>query len=99
LPETEQGVSRTGQNAVECSYTIHCSPAPPFFDKPLLTLTGYSFPSGHAMASTVLYGTLAVFVAQTSSDWRRRVVAVCMSASIIAIVCFSRIYLGVQLSE
>jgi membrane-associated phospholipid phosphatase len=25
----------------------------PFFDNPLLTLTGYSFPSGHAMASMV----------------------------------------------
>ena len=55
-----------------------------------------SFPSGHAMASTVLYGMLAAFAVQTSTDWRRRVVAVFMAASLIALVCFSRIYLGGQ---
>lgn len=68
----------------------------PFFDKPILILTGYSFPSGHAMASTVLYGMLAAFAVRTTTDWRRQVVAVCMAASLIALVCFSRIYLGVH---
>ena len=68
----------------------------PISDNPIVTLTSYSFPSGHAMASTVLYSMLAAFAVQTSTDWRRRVVAVFMAASLIALVCFSRIYLGVH---
>ena len=68
----------------------------PFFDNPLLTLTSYSFPSGHAMAATVLYGLLAAFAMQTSKSWRRRVIAVSIAVSLVALVCFSRIYLGVH---
>src|SRR5262249_45854543 len=33
--------------------------ARPAFDPPLMTFSGYSFPSGHTMAATMLYGTLA----------------------------------------
>jgi membrane-associated phospholipid phosphatase len=36
--------------------------ARPTFDHPILTVTGYSFPSGHAMIATLLYGFLAVFL-------------------------------------
>ena len=79
---------------VLAKYSVH-RPRP-FFDDPLLTLTSYGFPSGHAMASTVLYGLLAVFAMQTSANWRRRVMAVSIAVSLIALVCFSRIYLGVH---
>jgi undecaprenyl-diphosphatase len=75
-------------------YVIH-RPRP-FFDHPLLTLSGYSFPSGHAMASTVLYGILATFAVRTSCNWQRRALAVLTAAALIAVVCFSRIYLGVH---
>lgn len=68
----------------------------PFFDNPILTLTTYSFPSGHAMASTVLYGLLAAFAIKTSTNPRRRVIAVSIAVSLIVLVCFSRIYLGVH---
>src|SRR2546427_7108515 len=33
----------------------------PSFNDPILTLTSYSFPSGHTMAATVFYGVLATF--------------------------------------
>jgi len=52
----------------------------PFFDHLLMTLTGYGFPSGHAMASTVLYGILATFAVRTSSNWQRRSSAVLTAA-------------------
>ena len=68
----------------------------PFFDNPLLTLTSYSFPSGHAMAATVLYGLLVAFAVQTSKNWRHRVIAVSIGVSLVTLVCFSRIYLGVH---
>ena len=38
--------------------------ARPTFDHPILTVTGYSFPSGHTMIATLLYGFLAVFLFQ-----------------------------------
>ena len=33
----------------------------PFHESPFVDLSDYSFPSGHTMAATLLYGLLAVF--------------------------------------
>jgi len=79
---------------VVLKYAVH-RPRP-IFDHPLVTLTTYSFPSGHAMAATVLYGILAAFVVGTSRDRRSQVLAVVIAAALIAVVCFSRVYLGVH---
>jgi len=66
----------------------------PHFDDPLLTLTTYSFPSGHTMMATVFYGTLCVLVASRVRHWRWRVVAIAVAGFMILLVGFSRIYLG-----
>lgn len=68
----------------------------PIFDDPIQTLTSYSFPSGHAMGATVFYGTLAAIVIWQIRDWRVRAVAIAAAALLIALICFSRIYLGVH---
>lgn len=70
--------------------------ARPTFDNPFLTLTTYSFPSGHTMAATVLYGVLAAFAVWTIKAWRWRVLAVFIAGFLILLVGFSRIYLGVH---
>jgi undecaprenyl-diphosphatase len=68
----------------------------PRFENPLLIISSYSFPSGHTMMATVFYGALcALFVAKVR-DWRARGLAVVVSASLILLVGFSRIYLGVH---
>ena len=56
-------------------------------------LAEYSFPSGHACMSVVLYGFLAILLIQTSSPVWRRVIAF-TALVLIAMISFSRIYLG-----
>ncbi|MEO5702894.1 MAG: phosphatase PAP2 family protein [Gammaproteobacteria bacterium] len=70
--------------------------ARPVFDEPLLILTTYSFPSGHALGSTVFYGTLAAFAYWYVPDWRWRLLAFTGSVLMITLVAFTRIYLGVH---
>ena len=68
----------------------------PIFEDPILTLTSYSFPSGHAMGSTLLYGMLAAIVIGHTRDWRLHALATVCASSVVAMICFSRIYLGVH---
>jgi membrane-associated phospholipid phosphatase len=68
----------------------------PVFDDPIQTLATYSFPSGHAMGSTVLYGTLATIIVWQVRAWRVRVLAIAGAALLVVSICFSRIYLGVH---
>jgi undecaprenyl-diphosphatase len=68
--------------------------ARPHFDDPMLTLTSYSFPSGHTKTATVLYGVLAAFLVVRTKSWRRRVLVIFAASLLIALVGFSRIYLG-----
>lgn len=68
--------------------------ARPQFTDPILTLNTFSFPSGHTMMATVLYGVLAAFLLAQTSDWRRRVLIVIVTAFLVGFVGFSRIYLG-----
>ncbi|WP_303906607.1 bifunctional DedA family/phosphatase PAP2 family protein [Thiohalomonas denitrificans] len=58
-------------------------------------VAGYSFPSGHALNSTVLFGFLAVLIGRELSErWRWLAYAV---AAVLAVpIAFSRLYLGVH---
>jgi undecaprenyl-diphosphatase len=67
----------------------------PDFDR-LVAGTGYSFPSGHVMAAIALWGLLPVVVALYT---RRRAIwwaSVAVSATLIAGIAASRVYLGVH---
>jgi undecaprenyl-diphosphatase len=66
----------------------------PHFDDPILTLTSYSFPSGHTMMATVLYGVVAAYLLAKTPDWRWRVLIILSASLLIGFVGFSRIYLG-----
>ncbi len=58
--------------------------------------TGYSFPSGHAMAAGAFYGFLIYMVAQSDLPARRKRLLIGLLSAVVALVCFSRVYLGVH---
>jgi len=68
----------------------------PVFTDPIMTLTSYSFPSGHAVGATVLYGALALIMASLPLERRWRFFAITAALLLIVVICFSRIYLGVH---
>jgi membrane-associated phospholipid phosphatase len=57
---------------------------------------GYSFPSGHAMGATIVFGAFAYLAFRTLTKWRPRAAALAFCVSMIATICASRIYLGVH---
>jgi len=66
----------------------------PSFEDSFLIFHGYSFPSGHTMAATLLYGMLAAFAVIALEAWRWRVGAVLGAFVMVLLVGFSRVYLG-----
>jgi undecaprenyl-diphosphatase len=60
--------------------------------------SGFSFPSGHAMGSTVVFGALAYVAvrALTHWQWRWRAAALAFAVATIVAIASSRIYLGVH---
>ncbi|XYJ09196.1 phosphatase PAP2 family protein [Telluria sp. B2] len=68
--------------------------ARPHFDEPLLTLSTYSFPSGHTVAATLFYGLLACYLTRHAHGWARRAGIVLLACLMVALVAGSRLYLG-----
>ncbi|HWB60621.1 MAG TPA: phosphatase PAP2 family protein [Chthoniobacteraceae bacterium] len=72
--------------------TIHR--ARPYQSSPYLDLGGYSFPSAHTMAATLIYGVLAVFAVSMIKTRHFRVLALAGAALPVLVVAFSRVALG-----
>jgi undecaprenyl-diphosphatase len=66
----------------------------PVLAVPLVHLPTFSFPSGHAVASTVFYGALCAFVFDRTRSRVLRATACVVAASMVLLVGASRIYLG-----
>lgn len=57
---------------------------------------GYSFPSGHAMGSTIVFCALGYLAFRSLHDWRTRAAALAFAATMAIAISASRIYLGVH---
>lgn len=70
--------------------------ARPVLEHPLLTLSSYSFPSGHVAASTLFYGlcVAGVYTRTRRPLWRG--LALLVSIVAVSLVALSRMYLGVH---
>lgn len=60
----------------------------------LIEISGFSFPSGHAMGSTIFFGSLGAIINQTSLNNKALLMTVC--ATFILMISSSRVYLGVH---
>jgi membrane-associated phospholipid phosphatase len=68
----------------------------PVFDDPIFSLPTYSFPSGHAMASTVFYGLLSIYALANARQRYAAYFAIAAAVFMVALVSFSRVYLGLH---
>ena len=70
-------------------------PRPEFVD-PLIHAGGYSFPSGHSATAAAFYMTLGLLGAGWVRRWETRVYVLLAAVFAVALVGFSRLYLGVH---
>ncbi len=68
--------------------------ARPHFDDPMITLTTYSFPSGHTAGATLFYGVLAAFLVSRYYEPSKRAACIVFAIFAVMAVAFSRMYLG-----
>lgn len=66
----------------------------PVFEKPLVTLSTFAFPSGHTMGATLFYMFLAAVIAYAMKSRRIRLLAFSCAMLIVALIGATRIYLG-----
>jgi undecaprenyl-diphosphatase len=74
-----------------------------WFDRPRPTVFEWethaassSFPSGHAMSATVVYGTVAYLLARLQKHLWARTLTLTAAVVMIALICLTRLYLGVH---
>ena len=75
--------------------TVYGRPRPGIFTWGQEVLT-YSFPSGHAMSSAIVYGTVAYLAARLQKRHLHRMLTLVTAGLIIALISISRMYLGVH---
>jgi membrane-associated phospholipid phosphatase len=68
----------------------------PDLTEAMVTASGYAFPSGHAMSSTIVFTTLAYVAHRHFRQWRIESAMIAFAITAIVAVSLSRVYLGVH---
>jgi membrane-associated phospholipid phosphatase len=66
----------------------------PVWEDPLVTLESFSFPSAHAMGSTLFYGFIALLLVHYCRSWGRRIIIAAVAVLVVLAISATRIYLG-----
>ena len=89
-------ITAAGGGALDWELKRYFARARPAVAQMLMRASGYSFPSGHAMGSTVVFGALAYLVLRANVRWRWKAAALALATTLIIGVALSRVYLGVH---
>lgn len=85
-----------GGGALDWELKRYFARARPAVAQMLKHASGYSFPSGHAMGSTVVFGAIAYLVLRAHIRWRWKAAAIALATTLVVGVALSRVYLGVH---
>lgn len=90
------GFTALGGGALDWELKRYFARARPAVAQMLMHATGYSFPSGHAMGSTVVFGALAYIAFRFFTRWRWKAASIALATTLVIGVALSRVYLGVH---
>ncbi|HEX7190387.1 MAG TPA: phosphatase PAP2 family protein [Thermoanaerobaculia bacterium] len=90
------GFTALGGGALDWELKRYFARARPDVAQMLLRASGYSFPSGHAMGSTVVFGALAYIAFRSFKRWRWKAASIALATTLVIGVALSRVYLGVH---
>jgi membrane-associated phospholipid phosphatase len=68
--------------------------ARPGWADPLMALADSSFPSGHTMMATIIYGFMATYLMLRIRSWPARFLIAIITVTLVFLVALSRMYLG-----
>ena len=62
----------------------------------LIEISGYSFPSGHAMISMAFYGSIIYIIKHSIKNKTLKIFLIALNVTIVILIGISRVYLGVH---
>jgi len=62
----------------------------------LISESGYSFPSGHAVMSVIFYGMICFFIYKLCKNKWQKSILLFISSALVFLIGLSRVYLGVH---
>ena len=71
----------------------------PEYADPLLAASSWSFPSGHAMGTFILFGLGCYVIVRQTRSWTAATIVISASLSWCLVMAFSRLYLGVHFAS